>query len=350
MLWTWPPYLREGRTRLEATLTMADATSHPRPLAKARHAAGNVAHWQGDTAAAEAFFAAALAGWRTVGDELNIAAALRSLASLAMERGDLDRAEVLLLESRPLFARLGHAQGQGFVAMTLGFVASARGDHRAALRLHEASLAAWASVPGEGYTADALANIGWERLLLWEPEAARPPYVRALAHARAHGDERGYATAVEGAAGITAIEGDHALAARLFAAAAAIREAIGVPLRSTVQEQLDGLIGRTRSALGEVTFWLEWEAGRVLPVPEALDLAAALLEPGLGAGRDPWSLTRRERDVLRLLAQGRSDKEIAAALFVERRTASKHVSAILAKLGVPSRAAAVALAFKHGLA
>jgi DNA-binding NarL/FixJ family response regulator len=54
--------------------------------------------------------------------------------------------------------------------------------------------------------------------------------------------------------------------------------------------------------------------------------------------------------VLRLLAQGRSDKEIAAALFVERRTASKHVSAILAKLGVPSRAAAVALAFKHGLA
>jgi hypothetical protein len=60
-----------------------------------------------------------------------------------MERGDLDRAEALLIECRPLFARLGHAQGQGFVAMTLGFVASARGDHRAALRLHEASLAAW---------------------------------------------------------------------------------------------------------------------------------------------------------------------------------------------------------------
>jgi DNA-binding CsgD family transcriptional regulator len=48
--------------------------------------------------------------------------------------------------------------------------------------------------------------------------------------------------------------------------------------------------------------------------------------------------------VLRLLVAGRSDKEIADALFITRRSASKYVSAVLAKLGVPSRTAAVALA------
>jgi DNA-binding NarL/FixJ family response regulator len=53
--------------------------------------------------------------------------------------------------------------------------------------------------------------------------------------------------------------------------------------------------------------------------------------------------------VLRLLAQGRADKEIADTLFVARPTASKHVAAIIAKLGVESRTAAVALAFRYGL-
>ena len=60
-------------------------------------------------------------------------------------------------------------------------------------------------------------------------------------------------------------------------------------------------------------------------------------------------LTPREVDVLRLLAAGRSDKEIAAALFVTRRSASKYVSTVLAKLGVPSRTAAATLAMRDGL-
>jgi DNA-binding NarL/FixJ family response regulator len=61
-------------------------------------------------------------------------------------------------------------------------------------------------------------------------------------------------------------------------------------------------------------------------------------------------LTRRERDVLRLLTEGQSDKEIADLLFVSRPTASKHVAAIISKLSVESRTAAVALALRHGVA
>ena len=60
-------------------------------------------------------------------------------------------------------------------------------------------------------------------------------------------------------------------------------------------------------------------------------------------------LTRRERDVLRLLCQRLTDPEIAEALFFSPRTASNHVANILAKLGVPNRREAAALAARHGL-
>jgi DNA-binding NarL/FixJ family response regulator len=53
--------------------------------------------------------------------------------------------------------------------------------------------------------------------------------------------------------------------------------------------------------------------------------------------------------VLRLLAEGRTDREIADALSVSPRTVAKHVAAILAKLDAPSRAAAAAHAVRHGL-
>jgi len=60
-------------------------------------------------------------------------------------------------------------------------------------------------------------------------------------------------------------------------------------------------------------------------------------------------LSSREQEVLRLLAEGMTDREIGAALFVSRRTVTSHVSSILAKLGAPSRAAAAAYAVRHGL-
>jgi DNA-binding NarL/FixJ family response regulator len=61
------------------------------------------------------------------------------------------------------------------------------------------------------------------------------------------------------------------------------------------------------------------------------------------------ALTAREVDVLRLVAAGRSNKEIGAELFISAKTASVHVSNILAKLGVSGRGEAAALAHRHGL-
>ena len=79
------------------------------------------------------------------------------------------------------------------------------------------------------------------------------------------------------------------------------------------------------------------------------DAATAVSEgraEGLPAGN---ALTEREVEVLRLLVEGRSDKEIGATLFISHRTAMNHVARILDKLGVESRTAAATLAMRNGI-
>ncbi len=64
----------------------------------------------------------------------------------------------------------------------------------------------------------------------------------------------------------------------------------------------------------------------------------------------PAGLTRREVEVLRIVAAGQSNKDIAATLFLSEKTVSRHLSNIFTKIGVSSRSAATAFAFEHGLA
>ena len=64
---------------------------------------------------------------------------------------------------------------------------------------------------------------------------------------------------------------------------------------------------------------------------------------------DGLGLTARELEVLRLVADGHSNGEIAERLFISRKTASVHVSNILAKLGVTTRGQAAAVAHRRGL-
>jgi DNA-binding CsgD family transcriptional regulator len=77
-----------------------------------------------------------------------------------------------------------------------------------------------------------------------------------------------------------------------------------------------------------------------------LDLGGGHVE---AVGGEPAGLTRRELEVLRLVAAGRSNQQIADALFISRKTASVHVSNILRKLGVHTRVEAAATAHRLGL-
>jgi DNA-binding NarL/FixJ family response regulator len=77
------------------------------------------------------------------------------------------------------------------------------------------------------------------------------------------------------------------------------------------------------------------------------EFAAASPNPQVASALDP--LSARERDVLLLIAQGKSNAQIATGLFLEESTIKTHVSSILSKLQLTSRVQAVILAYESGL-
>jgi ATP/maltotriose-dependent transcriptional regulator MalT len=85
----------------------------------------------------------------------------------------------------------------------------------------------------------------------------------------------------------------------------------------------------------------------LLEARETFDALGVLSQ--IEAGRDMHGLTGRELEVLRLVAAGRTNKAIAGELVLSERTVDRHVSNILAKLRVPSRAAATAYVYQHQL-
>jgi DNA-binding NarL/FixJ family response regulator len=78
--------------------------------------------------------------------------------------------------------------------------------------------------------------------------------------------------------------------------------------------------------------------------------AAAMLETIKSRPALPDGLTRREAEVLRLVAAGKTNQEIAGELFIAERTAANHVSNIFAKIGCGNRVEATVYAHRHGLA
>ena len=113
----------------------------------------------------------------------------------------------------------------------------------------------------------------------------------------------------------------------------------------------------TRAALGEPAFEAAWAAGAGLSLEAAVADADALLA-ALAAAPEPTEaapvtvpggLTPRELEVLLLIVEGKSNREVAETLFVSSRTVDNHVTNILAKLDVKSRTAAVAAARRLGI-
>ena len=112
------------------------------------------------------------------------------------------------------------------------------------------------------------------------------------------------------------------------------------------------LLGRARRLVGdEDGFDLELEAARgvfeelgAAPSLAALDALRGRSDSGAAHG-----LTSRELEVLRLVAKGKSNRDIATALVISEHTVARHVQNIFTKLGVPSRTAAGAFAFEHDL-
>lgn len=110
-----------------------------------------------------------------------------------------------------------------------------------------------------------------------------------------------------------------------------------------------GLLCRAQGDHDSAALELQAARGAFGRLGAAPDIARVDALAGSGEPRDTHGLTARELQVLNLVTAGRTNKSIAAELSVSEKTVDRHVSNILAKLGVSSRVAATAFAYEHDL-
>jgi DNA-binding CsgD family transcriptional regulator len=168
------------------------------------------------------------------------------------------------------------------------------------------------------------------------------------------GDPRFVAQSFETCAWLATQEGSASHAARLLGAAAHRRDLIGVPVPPSTQRDYDRHVPTLKAQLGQDGWQHAWTAGYELPLADAGDLALSgldelqTLSPGVASNRR--GLTDREIEVLRLIADGRSNKEIAVQLCLSIRTVERHINNLYRKIDAQNKAEATAFAIRHDLA
>ena len=164
--------------------------------------------------------------------------------------------------------------------------------------------------------------------------ALQAPYLRALA-AYAKGS-------------VQLASGEHRQALDSFRAAVALWRELDAPYEAAKTRALIGLACRELGDADSAAMELD-AAHRAFTTlgaaPDAVRVEALSGRPAKATG----GLSAREVEVIRLIASGRSNRAIAAELFISEKTAARHVSNIFTKLGVSTRAAATAYAYEHGL-
>jgi non-specific serine/threonine protein kinase len=286
-------------------------------IARVRYILAIAVYMQGDCNRAELLYHDALKQLRAEGDRYFVAEALLGVANVAIDHGDFQVAAAAYDESLQISRQLGSRSCAAMAQFGLGFLARGRGDPVAAQRLFQESLVVWGEID----------------------------------------DPASIAVCLEALAGTICGLGAPRRAARLLGAAEALREKIGYPIPQGALPAYQQTVAGIQSSLSMIQFVTSWVEGRTLSVAEAVALAGEELPLPNGQSTaerprrrtTPCGLTTREIEVLRLLARGYTDREIADSLFISRRTASDHVGHILRKLNARSRADAAAFAVRHDL-
>jgi len=343
----------EGRRWVEAGLAQAERVP-VRTRVDLLDVGAMLAAVRADYPTAAALGEQALALAREHGYAFGVGRGLFCLGTIAEWQGERERAETY---HRQALARLDAVGDRYWIALTTTNLAGVtpRGDGTAALELAEAGVALWRQVGNPWGLALALETLA--DVVDDTPARGRSVPLRqeALGLWLTLGDKRGIAGTLAGLAGAAGRAGFPEGAARLLGAATALIETIGIA-RAVNPARFEQAAAATRAALGDAAFAAAFAAGRALTVEqaatEANDLAVRATTPPRRAGSrsHPAPLTHRERQVLRLLAEGLSDREIADRLSISPRTTSNHVAHILAKLDLDSRSAAAARAVRDGLA
>jgi DNA-binding NarL/FixJ family response regulator len=133
-----------------------------------------------------------------------------------------------------------------------------------------------------------------------------------------------------------------------------LREDIGLPLSQfdRYHPDYEGILAAARSQLDEAAWEAALAEGRAMTPEEAIEYA--LSEEGeeevpVPPPKETAGLSERELEVLRLVAEGLTDSQVAQRLYLSPRTVGFHLRSIYRKLGVPSRAAAARAAVERSL-
>jgi len=393
---------REGREWLEAALAKSGNLSEA-ARAKALAATAHLSRSMGDFTTARAYAEQGLALLRGLGDKAAIAFALYLLGQITQDTGEYAMARACAEESLGLFdevndqwgrtyvlpllgqiatvqgdvaqaavyneeilafyRQLGYKRGIGSCLIQKGALAQLQGDWEQAVVLYAESLAICREIGHKWMTAGGLHNLGGAVLHQGDTRRAAACFAEGLALSRELGDQSSIAANLAGMAGVAAAQEQPQRSARLFGAADALFGAMGYVLEPQDRAEYDRNAAVARAQLGDEAFVVAWEAGRAMPIEQAIaDALEALPEvsapapalpatpkPAVASAAYPAGLTAREVEVLRLVAQGLTDAQVAQRLVVSAHTVHAHLRSIYGKLEVTSRTAASRFAVDHHL-
>jgi predicted ATPase/DNA-binding CsgD family transcriptional regulator len=373
-LWYFRGRYAEGAEWLQRLLALPDSQHAP---AHARAAAwlGQLLQLQGEFSGAARWLEVSVKLHRARKDKYGLALSTAMLAQLTLMHGDLKRARLVCAEAAERQRAIG-APGAinsrlqcAVIAIELGQVREARGAIAACEprgRELPKSLKAWVlfmkgrvadmngdSALAEGLLSQALQHmreigeqqatlvtlieLGHVRIDRQSVAAGMPLLIEAFELAHLSGDRVLLARALEGLGRCAAAE-QPMLAARLAAAADGLRYALNTRPWPSEKRRLESWLPKVRLALKPSAFESTWQAGRLASSDAVRRLVTELRnEPKIEqvSLKDP--LTRREREVVQLLARALTNQQIAAELTISPATARTHVDHVLAKLGLHTR-------------
>ncbi|GAA4084789.1 ATP-binding protein [Actinomadura miaoliensis] len=338
--WITSYYLAEGRRWLDRALAADTARTEVR--ARALWADGWLAIIQADPEPAEAM----LRESKVIGEELGSDSVLGYVAifsgMIAMCRRDPKTAIALYEEALARHGATGDPVGVSLALVRLSLAYSFLGDSARAVAIGEEGLAV-CEAHGEGWhRAYTLMALGIEVWRQGDTRRAAAMEQESLRFNRSLDDPLGIGVNLEVLAWIAAAERQYQRAARLLGIVTKVWKAVGAPLSGYghLVHFHDECEAGTREALGAQAFLAAVQRGAGLPYEAALAYALEERAPAAASQSavETSPLTPRETEIAGLVAQGMSNKDIAATLVIAQRTVEGHIEHIMNKLGFRSRA------------
>ncbi len=344
-----------ARSLLAESLALAKAVDDEQRAAWSVFVQGLLESSQGEYTLACAMFEESLAIHRRLQNKRGIAHALSQLAQvLIVSQSDQARVPSLLEECLVVSREIGFKEGIAASFWLSGQVALGQGDLVTAHSLAEKSVVLYKEMGHRHGTAESLYAFG--KVLAAEADyaTALTQYEESLEIIGGLGEQWIIATCLLGLGEAVSAQQQLAWAAQLWGAADTLRDTLGVPIPPVELADYERSLSAARVHLGERAFAAAWAQGRAMTPQQAL--AAKGQKPASPPSTTvappqayPAGLTAREMEVLRLLASGLTDLQIAEKLVLSPRTVHAHISSIYNKLGVTSRSAATRYALEHHL-